>query len=54
MSPGWIRLCPVVRPDFDTGIDFAVVCVRREGNFPYFVSSTVALQNLVRPLVSDP
>lgn len=54
MSPGWIRLCPSVRTDYDIGIDFAVTCVRREGNFPYFVSATTALQNLVQPLVRDP
>ena len=54
MTPIWSRLSPSVRTDYDTGIDFAVACVRREGNFPYFVSATTALQHVVRPLVRDP
>lgn len=54
MTPIWSRLCPSVRTDYDTGIDFAVVCVRELNNFPDFVSATTALQHLVRPLVRDP
>ena len=50
----WSLLCSSVRTDFDTGIDFAVTCVRDAGNFPDFVSVTTELQHVVRPLVRDP
>lgn len=54
MSPIWNRLCPSVRTDYDTGIDFAVFCIRDEGNFPDLISATTALQQKIRPLVRDP
>ena len=54
MSPIWSRLCPSVRTDYDVGIDFAMACARSEGKFPYFASSSTALQHAARELVRDP